>query len=57
MAVLFFSGELNALREFEWEVRNARGRAVLQLGGGGEGGIVGDGRDVVGDGAVEEGGW
>lgn len=56
MGVLFFGGEeLNALREFEWEVRNARGRAVARAGGGGGGGL--DGGDLVGDGPVEEGGW
>jgi sphingomyelin phosphodiesterase 2 len=31
MALLFFRSELKALREFEWEVRNARG---ILLGGG-----------------------
>lgn len=47
MALLFFSSELNALREFEWEVRNARRGA---FGGGGE--VEG------GEGeAAERGGW
>ena len=47
MALLFFSSELKALKEFEWEVRNAR-RGVYGGGGEVEGG--------EGEGA-ERGGW
>ncbi|KAL2155147.1 hypothetical protein VTH82DRAFT_3823 [Thermothelomyces myriococcoides] len=32
MALLFFGSEIKALREFEWEVRNARRRALLEVG-------------------------
>jgi sphingomyelin phosphodiesterase 2 len=38
MALLFFRSELKALREFEWEVRNAKGFILSGAVGGGGGG-------------------
>jgi sphingomyelin phosphodiesterase 2 len=63
LALLFFRAELNALREFEWEVRNAC-FSLLPGGGGGDGeggdgddGIHGDGDDGERDGGERERGW
>lgn len=46
---LFVSSELRALKELEWEVRNAR-RLAVRAAGGGDGSLgKGDGDDVVED--------
>ncbi|KAK3309562.1 Endonuclease/exonuclease/phosphatase [Chaetomium strumarium] len=45
MALLFFRSELKALREFEWEVRNAKG--FILSGAVGRGGGGGMGRDEL----------
>ncbi|KAF2436316.1 sphingomyelinase family protein [Tothia fuscella] len=44
---LFMSGEIRALKEFEWEVRNARDAAIEVGGGGGQvgEGVMSGGRD------------
>ena len=34
LALLFFSGEIRRLKEFEWEIRNARAAAVAAAGKG-----------------------
>ncbi|KAL2171121.1 hypothetical protein VTG60DRAFT_3636 [Thermothelomyces hinnuleus] len=52
MALLFFGSELKALREFEWEVRNARKRALLEARGDGDGG--GGGGEAANDAGEEE---
>ncbi|KAL2165504.1 hypothetical protein VTH06DRAFT_804 [Thermothelomyces fergusii] len=53
LALLFFGSELKALREFEWEVRNARRRALLldaRVDGGDDGGGGGgEGPDDAGE--------
>lgn len=36
LALLFFSGEIRRLKEFEWEIQNARAAAVAATGKGGE---------------------